>query len=97
MVLSNNTESSIVDSQYILLNENQDEEGPDNLEMSTQQNSSDKRKFPKRAHLQEDIDRQILKALEKPPNENEAFFILITPSVNTINIGTTVGYISISS
>lgn len=34
---------------------------------------------------QEDIDRQILKAMQNPPDEDEAFFISITPSVRKMS------------
>jgi hypothetical protein len=35
----------------------------------------------KKARLQDSIDREILDALNKPPDEDEAFFISITPAV----------------
>ena len=60
--------------------------------MQSQQNvnvvQNNKRNFPKKARLQEhqdDIDRQILKALENHPDEDEAFFISITPSVRKMS------------
>lgn len=92
MVQSDDTESSIDDTQrdkYSLLYEDHDiRESECYIEMQSQQNVSvvqnDKRNFPKKARLQErqeDIDTQILKALENSPDEDEAFFISITPPV----------------
>ncbi|KAL4104697.1 hypothetical protein QTP88_019979 [Uroleucon formosanum] len=96
VVQSDDTESSIDDTQhdkYSLLNEDHDiRESESNIEIQSQQNVSvvqnDKRNFPKKARLQErqeDIDRQILKALENPPDEDEAFFISITLSVRKMS------------
>lgn len=36
---------------------------------------------PKRRRLQEDVDKRLLQALQNPPDEDEAFFISITPMV----------------
>jgi hypothetical protein len=39
----------------------------------------------KKARLQDSIDREILDALNKPPDEDEAFFISITPAVRKMS------------
>lgn len=93
VVQSDDTQSSLDDSQYdeqsqITESQTEEEEEEAAADKTTQVQSckitakaKDTYNPPKRARLQEEVDRRILTALEKPPDEDEAFFVSITPTV----------------
>lgn len=91
MVQSDETQSSIDEPQCVQqsqVNESEPEEAEaanDEIQVPPRDNiagrGKETRNAPKRVRLQEDIDRELLRALQKPPNEDEAFFISITPAV----------------
>lgn len=90
VVQSDETQSSLDDSQNVQqshVNETELEEAvTDDIQVQSHvrqvhSRDNDTHKAPKRGRLQEEIDTRLLKALEKPPDEDEAFFISITPMV----------------
>ena len=80
MVQSDTTESSIDNSSQ--LQHTQDEGAQEEDENVTA--TAKKRNPPKKLGLQEDVDRQLLKALQHTPDEDEAFFMSISPPVRNM-------------
>ena len=80
VVQSDTTESSIDNSSQ--LQHTQDEGAQKEDENVTA--TAKKRNPLKKLGLQEDVDRQLLKALQNTPDEDEAFFMSITPSVRNM-------------
>ncbi|CAH1984152.1 unnamed protein product [Acanthoscelides obtectus] len=93
VVQSDDTQSSIDDTQdneHSLLKETQNEaERESEVQVQLQKNinpmPAGNRNTSKKPRLQEDVDKRILTALEKPPDEDEAFFLSITPSVRKMS------------
>ncbi|KAK9730650.1 BESS motif [Popillia japonica] len=94
VVQSDDTESSIDDSQYeqhSQINEPQEDEDEVEVEIEVQAQRNvaakpkERRKTTKKPRLQEEVDQRILRALKHPPDEDEAFFISITPSVRKMS------------
>ncbi|KAK9688508.1 BESS motif [Popillia japonica] len=92
VVQSDDTESSIDDSQHeqhSQINAPQDDKVEVEIEVQAQRNVAAKPKerseTTKKPRLQEEVDQRILRALEHPPDEDEAFFISITPSVRKMS------------
>jgi hypothetical protein len=78
IVQKDDTQSSIDESQDV--NELPEEEAE--TTGTTPKITSNPRK---KARLQDSIDREILDALNKPPDKDEAFFISITPAVRKMS------------
>ncbi|KAF5270518.1 hypothetical protein FQR65_LT17841 [Abscondita terminalis] len=83
VVQSDETESSLEDSQR---EEEVDGQGDAEVTVQVDRNVGSRSETTtgntaKKLRLQEEVDNKILKALENPPDEDEAFFISITPSV----------------
>ncbi|CAH2003212.1 unnamed protein product, partial [Acanthoscelides obtectus] len=93
VIQSDDTQSSIDDAQdnkHSLLNETQDEaEREYEVQIQFQKNIKPRPagnwNTSKKPRLQEDVDKRILKALENPPDEDEAFLMSITPSVRQMS------------
>jgi hypothetical protein len=79
IVQKDDTQSSIDESQDV--NELPEEEAETPVDENTSGTIPKITSNPrKKARLQDSIDREILDALNKPPDEDEAFFISITPA-----------------
>ena len=77
------TVSSVEDSQQLLDSEDEKQAQTD-VEVQWQNTSKETYNPRKKSWLQQDIDREILKALSSSisaPDENEAFFISVIPAV----------------
>jgi hypothetical protein len=84
IVQKDDTQSSIDESQDV--NELPEEEAETPVDESTSGTIPKITSNPrKKARLQNSIDREILDALNKPPDEDEAFFISITPAVRKMS------------
>ena len=87
ILLKDDTVSSMEYSQQLLDSEDEKQSETD-LETQSQNTSKETYNPRKKSRLQQNIDREILKALSSsntPPDQEEAFFISIIPAVRKMS------------